>query len=46
MNKLLHRIEEAGGKIFSNLQSNIGAIISKSATMVRDNSLAQSWRKK
>ena len=33
-------------KIFSNLQSNTGVILSISATTVRDNSLAQSWRKK
>jgi len=39
-------LKKPGGKIFSNLQSNTGTILSISATTVRDNSLAQSWRKK
>ena len=39
-------LKKPGGKIFSNLQSNTGAILFISATTVRDNSLAQSWRKK
>jgi len=39
-------LKKPGEKIFSNLQSNTGVILSKSAITVRDNSLAQSWRKK
>ena len=39
-------LKKPGAKIFSNLQSNTCAILSMSATMVQDNSLAQSWRKK
>jgi len=39
-------LKKPGGKIFSNLQSNTGAILSISSITVRDNFLAQSWRKK
>jgi hypothetical protein len=42
---MLHRIEEARGKIFSNLQSNTGAILSISSISVRDISLAHSLQK-
>ena len=39
-------LNKPGGKIFSNLQSNTSVILSIYATMVWDNSLAQSWQKK
>ena len=39
-------LKKPGGKIFSNLQSNTGAILSISWITVIDTSLAQSWRKK
>ena len=38
--------KKPGGKIFSNLQSNIDAILSISAITVRDNSLAESFQNK
>jgi hypothetical protein len=45
-NQMMHQQEKARGKIFSNLQTNSGAIFSNSSTTFRDISLAQSWRKK
>jgi hypothetical protein len=38
--------KKPGGKIFTNLQTNSGAIFSNSSTTFRDISLAQSWQKK
>jgi hypothetical protein len=38
--------KKVGGKIFSNLQSNSGAVFSNSSTTFRDISLAQSWQNK